>query len=48
LKRAAKQMPLVVSAAAQIGMNEALRALVRVIDGERATVSDEKTAAWVP
>src|SRR6476659_8625321 len=36
LRRAAKKTPLVVSAAAQQGVPEALRALVKVIDGDRA------------
>ena len=36
LKRAAKKTPLVLSAAARSGVPETLRALVKVIDGERA------------
>jgi GTP-binding protein len=50
LKRAAKKTPLVVSAATRDGLDEVLRALVKVI-GEAARVPKDKTsprAAWTP
>src|SRR5436189_1785609 len=47
LRRAAKKTPLVVSAAAQQGVPEVLRALVRVIEGERAAGGEAVPAeAW--
>jgi len=46
LKRAAKKTPLVVSGVSRDGVPEALRALVRVIDGETDIV--EKSVAWSP
>ena len=49
LKRAAKKTPLVVSAAAQKGVPEVLRALLKVIDGERAASGEPAEAeAWHP
>lgn len=50
LKRAAKKTPLVVSAATRDGVDEVLRALVKVI-GEAARTPKDKTsprAAWTP
>src|SRR6478609_9722076 len=46
LKRAAKKTPLVLSGVSRDGVPEALRALVRVIDGETDIV--EKSVAWSP
>src|SRR3954454_6606476 len=48
LKRAAGKTPLILSAAAHTGVPELLRALVRVIDGERMVVSAEGSEAWAP
>jgi GTPase len=48
LKRAAKKTPLVVSAVAQTGVPDILRALLRVIDGERAAGAPEEAEAWHP
>src|SRR4029079_3669741 len=49
LKRAAKKTPLVISAVAQQGVPEVLRALVRVIDGDRAATGEAEPAdAWHP
>jgi len=49
LKRAAGKTPLVLSAAAHTGVPEVLRALVRVIDGERADHGEDLPAeAWHP
>src|SRR4051812_20916199 len=47
LKRAARKTPLVVSAAAHIGVPEVLRGLVKVIDGDRVE-STEPAEAWHP
>src|SRR5215216_1087874 len=47
LKRAARKTPLVVSAAAHIGVPEVLRGLVKVIDGDRIE-SAEPAEAWHP
>ena len=48
LKRAAKKTPLVISAAAHTGVPEALRALLKVIDGERVAAEPEEAEAWHP
>src|SRR5215210_1068920 len=49
LKRAARKTPLVVSAAARIGMPEVLRGLVKVIDGDRVAGGEPAEAeAWHP
>jgi len=50
LKRAAKKTPLVLSGVTRQGVPEALRALVKVIDGakEAAKPEGETTAAWRP
>ena len=49
LKRAAKKTPLVVSAAAQQGVPEVLRALLKVIDGDRVASGEPAEAeAWHP
>jgi GTP-binding protein len=52
LKRAAKRTPLILSAASGAGMQEALRAVFRVIDDARAEEAEEHTAArtegWHP
>ena len=49
LKRAAGKTPLILTAAAQQGVPEVLRALVRVIDGERADHGEDTPAeAWHP
>jgi GTP-binding protein len=48
LKRAAKKTPMVVSGVSREGVPEVLRSLIRIIDGERATVSAEKSLTWVP
>ncbi len=48
LKRAAKKTPLVVSGVSRAGVPEVLRALIKVIDGEREVVSGEKSVAWAP
>jgi GTPase len=47
LKRAAKTTPLVISGVSHQGVPEALRALVRVIDGARETAeAPPEAAAW--
>ena len=50
LKRAAKQTPLVLSAATRQGVPEALRALLTVIDRSRSAETDQPAAAplWRP
>ncbi len=50
LKRAAKQSPLVISAATGQGVPEVLRALLKVIDAARpkAAQTDAANAAWTP
>src|SRR3954470_13405777 len=49
LKRATRQTPLVLSAAAHTGVPDVLRGLVRVIDGERADHGEDMPAeAWHP
>jgi GTP-binding protein len=49
LKRAAKKTPLVLSAAARIGVPEVLRGLIKVIDGERTASAESAPAeAWHP
>jgi GTP-binding protein len=48
LKRAAKKMPLVLSAATQAGVPDVLRGLLRVIDGERVAAAPEEAEAWHP
>jgi GTPase len=48
LKRAAKKTPMVVSGVSREGVPEVLRSLIRIIDGERATVSAEKSLTWAP
>jgi GTP-binding protein len=49
LKRAAKKTPLVISGVSHQGVPEALRALVRVIDGAReAAEAPREAAAWGP
>jgi GTPase len=50
LKRAAKQSPLIVSAATGQGVPEVLRALLKVIDAARpkAAQTDAANAAWTP
>jgi GTP-binding protein len=50
LKRAAKKTPLVLSAVAQTGVPEVLRALVRVIHGEKLAESAlaEVAESWHP
>src|SRR5437660_9267281 len=48
LKRAAGKTPLVLSAATHTRVPEVLRAVVRVIDGERVVVSAEGSEAWAP
>jgi GTP-binding protein len=48
LKRAAKATPLVISGATHQGVPEALRALVKVIDGAREGVEAPREAAWGP
>src|SRR4029077_4189377 len=40
IKRAAKKTPMVISGVSREGVPEALRALVKVIDGEKVTASD--------
>src|SRR5215212_3079597 len=47
LKRAARKTPLVVSAAAHVGVPEVLRGLAKVIDGDRVG-SAEPAEAWHP
>jgi GTP-binding protein len=47
LKRAAKKTPLVISGVSREGVPEALRALIKVIDGQ-ITDSVEKSEAWAP
>jgi GTP-binding protein len=47
LKRAAKKTPLVISGVSREGVPEALRALIKVIDGQIAD-SVEKSEAWAP
>jgi GTP-binding protein len=47
LKRAAKKTPLVISGVSRAGVPEALRALIKVIDGQ-ITDSVEKSEAWAP
>ena len=48
LKRAAKKTPLVISGVSREGVPEALRALIRVIDGERASDEAAPAEAWHP
>jgi GTPase len=49
LKRAAKKTPLVISGVAQFGVPEALRALLKVIDGDRVASGEvEQAEAWQP
>ena len=48
LKRAAKATPLVISGATHQGVLEALRALVKVIDGAREEADEPREAAWGP
>src|SRR5215213_4873282 len=49
LKRAAKKAPLVLSAATGEGVRDALRALLKVIDGARQSAADQpQQAAWQP
>ena len=50
LKRAAKQAPLVISAATGEGVAEVLRALSKVIEANRrsAAPASAADAAWVP
>ena len=48
LKRAAKTTPLVMSGATHQGVPEALRALVKVIDGAREEAEAPHEAAWEP
>jgi GTPase len=48
LKRAAKKTPLVVSGVSRNGVPEVLRALVKVIDGERADDEAAPAEAWHP
>jgi GTP-binding protein len=50
LKRAAKKTPLVMSAATRQGVDEVLRALLKVIGEAARTVKDEAPArpAWTP
>src|SRR3954471_22527814 len=49
LKRAAKKTPLVLSAATGEGVREALRALLKVIDGARQSAGEQpQQAAWQP
>jgi GTPase len=48
LKRAAKTTPLVMSAVSGAGVTEVLRALLKVIDEERSTGTQEPAAAWHP
>src|ERR1041384_1267459 len=48
LKRAAKQTPMVMSGVSRDGVPEALRALIRVIDGERALDETAPAEAWHP
>src|SRR5271169_3195773 len=49
LKRAAKKTPLVISGVSHQGVPEALRALVRVIDGAREEAeAPQETAVWGP
>ena len=47
LKRAARKTPMVVSGVSREGVPDALRALVKVIDGENGNIL-EKTEAWAP
>src|SRR6187401_1133154 len=47
LKRAARKTPMVVSGVSREGVPDALRALVKVIDGEKGNIL-EKTEAWAP
>jgi len=47
LMRAAKKTPLAISGVSREGVPEALRALVKVIDGENGNIL-EKTEAWAP
>ena len=48
LKRAAKKTPLVLSSQSGQGVQETLRALLKVIDQARAPAEAEKEAAWQP
>jgi GTP-binding protein len=49
LKRAARKTPLVVSAAAQQGVPDVLRTLLKVIDGDRVASGEPAEAeAWHP
>jgi GTP-binding protein len=50
LKRAAKKTPLVISAVSGEGVNEALRALFKVIERARRGAAEPKIAdaAWQP
>src|SRR5271169_5979662 len=48
LKRAAKNAPLLISGATHQGLPEALRALVKVIDGAREEAEEPREAAWGP
>jgi GTP-binding protein len=48
LKRAAKKTPLVLSSAAHRGVPEVLRALVKVIDGEREPTDMVAAEGWHP
>ena len=48
LKRAAKATPLVMSGVTHQGVTEALRALVKIIDGAREEAEAPREAAWGP
>ena len=49
LKRAAKKTPLVLSAVTGEGVREALRAVLKVVDGDRQSAGDQpRQAAWQP
>jgi GTP-binding protein len=49
LKRAAKKTPLVMSAVTGEGVREALRAVLKVVDGARETAGEQpQEAAWQP
>jgi len=48
LKRAAKKTPLVLSSAAHRGVPDVLRALVKVIDGEREPAEMVAAEGWHP
>src|SRR5829696_5152828 len=49
LKRAAKKTPLVLSAVTGEGVREALRAVLKVVDGDRQSAGEQpRQAAWQP